>query len=109
MIDPNVEQLLSLTDAAKKVPRIGRRKVHTSTIYRWCRRGIKGVQLEYVRIGRRMATTAEALARFFNRLAEADRQVRPASPVRLPSGSHSPAERARQIAEAERRLDEAGL
>ncbi len=109
MIDPNVEQLLSLTDAAKRVPRIGRRKVHTSTIYRWCRRGIRGVHLEYVRVGHRMATSSEALTRFFNRLAEADKQIRPENPARSPRVSPTTAERARQITEAERKLDEAGL
>ena len=71
-IDLQAEKLLSLKDAAKAVPPIDGRRPHVSTIWRWCRRGVRGVQLEYVRLGHRVCTSAPALARFARRLAEVD-------------------------------------
>ena len=108
-IDATTEDLLSLSVAAKRVPRLNERRVHASTIYRWCRRGLHGVRLEYVRIGRRMATSAEALNRFFNALARADGEAPRHSQPRPKDRPPSQASRARAIAQAEARLDEAGL
>ena len=47
MIDVNGEQLLTLAEAARSLPRCP----HIATIYRWISRGVKGVKLEAVRIG----------------------------------------------------------
>lgn len=66
------EGLLSFAQAARCLPAINGRRHAPSTVYRWCRWGIKGVKLEYVRIGRTMATTSAALNRFFAALAVAD-------------------------------------
>ena len=71
-IDLSNETLLSLTDAAKAVPSLDGKRPHVSTIWRWCRKGIRGVQLEYVRLGHRVCTSEQALARFAQRLADAD-------------------------------------
>lgn len=68
----NEDNLLSLHEATQYVPAINGKRHATSTLYRWCRRGIGGVRLEYVRIGRNIATTAEALDQFFKALAAAD-------------------------------------
>ena len=68
----NQDNLLSLREAVRFVPCINGKRRAVSTLYRWCRQGIKGVRLEYVRIGRNVATTPEALERFFAALAEAD-------------------------------------
>ena len=35
-----------------------------ATIYRWCLRGVGGVKLEHVRIGKRILTSAAAITRF---------------------------------------------
>ena len=69
--DPNLirEPLISIRDAAASFPSIGGRKQATSTVYRWCRHGINGIRLEYVRVGRSMATSRNALDRFLRRLA----------------------------------------
>ena len=67
---PN-ETKLTLVQAAKLAP--GR--PHASTVWRWCREGINGVRLEYVRFGRRIFTSAEALERFASALASADPEV----------------------------------
>ncbi len=63
---------MSLTDAAKALPPIDGRRPHVSTIWRWCKKGLKGVRLEHVRLGHRVCTSVEALARFSQRLADAD-------------------------------------
>ncbi len=60
-IDPTNERLLSLTEASKVLPRIGGRKPAVSTLWRWRRKGLRGVCLEYLRVGRRIVTSREAL------------------------------------------------
>ena len=69
------EHLLSFAEAVSYLPTINGRHHAPSTMYRWCRRGIGGVRLEYIRIGRNMATSREALDRFFLQLAAADDQA----------------------------------
>lgn len=73
-ITHNGEKLLSLGHAGHAVRAIdGReRPASSATIWRWIREGRYGVHLEHVRIGRRIATSREALDRFFARCAEAD-------------------------------------
>jgi hypothetical protein len=66
------EDLLSLSEAARYLPTVNGKKHATSTLYRWCRRGIGGIRLEYIRVGRTIATSREALDRFFAALAEVD-------------------------------------
>jgi hypothetical protein len=108
-IDATIEELLSLSEAAKRVPKLNGRRVHASTIFRWCRRGLSGVRLEYVRIGRRMATSAEALNRFFNALAAADGEAPAHRHVRTAERRPSQAARTRAISQAEAKLDADGL
>lgn len=66
------EGLLSLREAAKSLPAIAGTTPAASTLHRWCRRGVKGCRLEYVRVGRNMATTQSALNRFLESLALVD-------------------------------------
>lgn len=108
MIDPANEQLLSLTDAARTIPRVGKRRVHCSTLWRWCRKGLRGVRLEYVKIGRRIATSSEALARFFNALAAADVDLPQGAPPLKQRPEH-PKARAQAIQHAKEKLAKAGL
>ena len=112
------EELFTLTQATKVMPRVGGRRPAVSTLWRWCRKGIKGVHLEYLRVGRNIVTSREALLRFFAALADADEQldeVRFADPVirhnqRSPSKRRrSSTERQRAIEQAERELAEAGI
>ena len=74
------ETLLTLTEAAKVLPRVNGRKPAVSTLWRWCRRGLRGVRLDYLRIGRNIVTSPQALHRFFTALAEADEQLEAAGP-----------------------------
>jgi hypothetical protein len=69
------EHLLSFSDAVKTLPTVNSRRHAPSTLYRWARKGIGGVRLEYLRIGRSMVTSREALDRFFAQLAAADERA----------------------------------
>jgi hypothetical protein len=71
MIDPNSESLISLSEAARHLPRrrAGKRP-HVSCIYRWTTSGCRGVVLESVQVGGTRCTSKEALARFFRRLTQ---------------------------------------
>ncbi len=71
MIDPIREHLLTPTEAAQLYPRrSGGRPPHVSTVIRHMTRGSRGVRLESIRTPR-LATSREAVARFFTRLTEA--------------------------------------
>ncbi len=80
MIDLQSETILSLSQAVKALPYVDGKRPHISTIWRWARKGLRGIHLEYVRLGHRVCTSEEALNRFANRLAEAD------PPIEVKSG-----------------------
>jgi len=63
---------MTLPEAAKRLPRSTGRRIHSSTLWRWCRKGCHGVRLPYFRIGRSIMVTEEGLNRFFSELAKAD-------------------------------------
>lgn len=110
MIDLRSEGLLSLTDAAKALPPIGGKRPHVSTIWRWCRKGVRGVRLEHIRLGHRVCTSLEALNRFAHSLAEAPQQAAPAAdPRRNASRPRTAVQRARDVAAAERELESGGV
>jgi len=97
MIEIESETLVALREVSKLLPlRPNGKRVHTSAIYRWVQRGIKGVQLEAIRIGGTTYTSREALQRFalpaVTPHAEADNQLSKT--------------RQKQIDEAVQRLDE---
>lgn len=109
-IDIQNESLLSLTEATKALPRVNGKRPSISTLWRWCRRGLRGVRLEYIRVGRGIATSHEALNRFFNSLAAADPTVvPPAISERPPTIDASGKVRQQQITDADRILDRAGI
>lgn len=101
MIDPNTETLISLSDAAKSLPRRrGGKKPHISCIYRWTTSGCRGEILDSIQVGGTRCTSPEALARFFRRLTSGD--VAEVPTVR------SVAERQRAAEKAMRDLERAG-
>ena len=79
------EAVLTFTEAAKALPPLDGRRVHSSTLWRWARRGIRDVRLEVQRLGGRFYTSKEALERFTKALAEVEIPDRPAAATR--SGS----------------------
>ena len=110
-IDLETETLLSLTEASRALPRIDGKRPHPSTLWRWCRKGVRGVRLEYVRLGKRICTSEKARGRVCQGLAEAD--VAPESPgprLYKPRASKRTAEqRVADVAAADRRLMAAGI
>ncbi len=100
MIDVSTEQLVSLSEAARMLPgrRCGKRP-HVSCLYRWTIGGCRGVVLESIQVGATRCTSREALGRFFARLS-GHTEPTPAATTR---------QRRREIAAAERILDEAGI
>lgn len=107
-IDLQHERILSLTDASKALPKIDGKHLHTSTLWRWCRRGIRGIQLDYVRLGHRVCTSVEALNRFSQRLAEADSQHFHSNPV-VDDAPVTSKQREKSIAQAEAILESGGI
>ena len=113
---------ITLTEAANIAP--GRPSANC--IWRWCRRGVRSrngdrVRLQHMRIGGKIFTTARWLEEFGRALADADARyfdlceaashAAAAGPRRrrLRSPSAFEEQRRREIAEAERELEEAGL
>jgi Protein of unknown function (DUF1580) len=73
MIDIASETILTLSEAAERLPRRRNgRSTHVSTLYRWTVSGCRGVVLEHTQIGATRATSLEALQRFFDRLTRGD-------------------------------------
>jgi hypothetical protein len=72
MIKLNAETIISLAEAARRVPSNHRGKPpHLSTLIRWIQTGSRGIRLEALRVGGRWVTSVEALQRFAERLTEA--------------------------------------
>lgn len=63
--------LLTLSQAAKILPCKNGRRIHPSTLWRWTR-GLRGVCLQYVRVGRLIMITEDWLHHFFTELAKLD-------------------------------------
>ncbi len=106
------EELLTLAEATKHLPRVDGRKVSVCTLWRWCRLGLRGVFLEYVRVGRKICTTRQALLRFFSMLAELDERVKPdrySKPQALKRTPITSRRRQRALAEADAVLERAGI
>lgn len=110
-IDITREHPLSLTEATKVLPPIDGRRVSSSTIFRWIRRGLRGIRLDSARCGHRLCTSAEALHRFFAAVSEADQTAAPrtSTPVVRNPKHRSPAERARDVAASRKRLASMGI
>lgn len=69
MISATTEKVITFAEAAKICPQIDGKRPSTVTIWRWATKGVRGVRLEHVRVGRRMVTTEEAINTFFRDLS----------------------------------------
>lgn len=70
MRDLSKETIIPLCKAAKLLPSARcPHGVHVATLHRWIRRGVRGVRLEWIRIGGTTCTSEEALGRFFAALS----------------------------------------
>lgn len=116
MPDVLSESVLTLAEATRSLPTIGGQPLHPSTIFRWVTKGVRvaGAQrlkLEAARLGSRIVTSREALARFTASLQTSAVTPEESSPP-PPRERHRPRSRSRRqrdIAAAERRLAEAGV
>jgi len=99
------ETILTFAEAAKSLPSFHGKRVHTSTIWRWARKGLHGVKLETRRLGSRFITSAEALDRFSKALSEIELPQRPAPPPKKTTNR----QREKSIARAEATLRAGGI
>jgi hypothetical protein len=81
----NTESIVSLAEASDILPN----KPSHTTLWRWCRKGLRGVKLEHRRCGRTIYTSIQALDRFTQALAVAymNPPIRDASPPRTRPGT----------------------
>lgn len=85
------EKLLTMGEARKVVASKTGRRMDISSLWRWAVRGVRGIKLEHIRVGRELRTSRQALDRFYRRLAEA--YVDERSPATsITSSRHSAAE-----------------
>ncbi len=83
-------EMIESTDSqlARELPRRrGNRPVHVSTIHRWRSRGLRGIQLEAVRLGGAWCTTWKAFRRFCQQLTEAETKTARLSEINTNSKS----------------------
>jgi hypothetical protein len=66
-VDILSEAIVSLAEAAKIIPT----RPDVSTLWRWYRRGVRGIRLETVIIGGKRYTSRESIQRFIERTTEA--------------------------------------
>ena len=103
MIDTTREPLLFLGSLAQTIlADNGGRPPGPGTLTRWARHGIQGVRLETVRVGGRLASSKEALARFFDAVTNA-RTGNTHSAARCETKKATPAEKTK------RALDRIGI
>jgi hypothetical protein len=101
-INIQTDEMLTLSGAAKRLPN----RPSASSLWRWCRKGIRGHRLEYIRIGSKIFTTFGALNRFFSVLADSDEL---SSSVRRPYVKPTTAARDKAIQQAAKVLDNDGI
>jgi len=82
-----MNRLISITAAARLpwMPRRDGRPLHVATLYRWASRGVNGIKLSTVMVGRTRCTTEQELSDFFKALTEAD--MSKLAPVPRPANS----------------------
>ena len=65
-----MQDLLTLAEAANLLPKRNGKKIHACSIWRWCRKGIRGVVLRTVPVGAVLFTTAEYVEEFLAALQQ---------------------------------------
>jgi hypothetical protein len=58
------EDVLTTKQACEELRPIFGKPIDRTTLYRWALRGIQGTHLEYTKIGGRIVTSRQAIARF---------------------------------------------
>jgi hypothetical protein len=60
----SVSELIPLQEASRLLPK----SLHVATLYRWASRGVRGVRLRTLCVGRARCTTEQWLAEFFEQI-----------------------------------------
>lgn len=60
------EDVLTLTEARQEIHSITRQRPDKATLTRWIHRGVGGVKLDAVRLGRQLITSRQAITRFIS-------------------------------------------
>ncbi len=114
LIDLQQEQLYPLRTAVKWAPASSRtgNALHPSVLFRWAKRGLVAadgsrVYLEVVKAGSALATSREALQRFFDELTL--RAGLPRTAYVAPSPGRPTAARGDRVSFVERELDNLGI
>lgn len=63
------EKIITFGRAAELLPQVNGKRVHSTSVWRWARKGLRGVRLDCLRIGGRFVTSMEAVERFTEALA----------------------------------------
>ena len=58
------EEMLTMAEARREIAMLTRRPPDKATLHRWVHRGVGGVRLEAVRLGRQWFTSRQAITRF---------------------------------------------
>lgn len=109
-------RFMTLAEVAKYVGN-GEKRPHISSVWRWCRIGVKGKKLEYLRMGNRILVRPESVDIFGKELAKLDQETpllsvptpRTTPPAKRGRKPRSPEARARSIKAAEERLRARGV
>ena len=101
------EKVLTFSEATRALPPVNGKRPHSSTIWRWARKGVQGVRLETRRLGGKFVTSVEALERFAKALAEVDVPER--SPIPNAGRGSTQKQFERERAEANAQLNAAGI
>lgn len=106
MVNIKTEKLITLNQAAKLLPAVGGKRIHISTLWRWCKKGLRGIYLEYLRTGSKIVTSQEALQRFFDECTRLDEigQQSIYKPTRIKNKTRSEKSRQREIENANKVL-----
>jgi hypothetical protein len=84
MIDMASERLITLNEAARLRPPSRRgRPTHSSTVYRWISRGVRGQKLEAIRLGGTLYTSQEAMQRFARALTDCANRTTACAPSQV--------------------------
>ncbi len=102
------DEWMSLSEAARRLPKLDGRKIHPSSLWRWCKQGIRGQRMRYRKLGGRIVLTLADIDEFSQRLAEADDLPRGPKLTDAPKPRTDNC-RQRDIARAEADLERAGI
>jgi len=72
MTTTDKEHYITLNDATQFFPSVNGKLPHVTSIWRWCRFGLRGTKLAYTRAGNRICTTKAAVEQFLAALNDKD-------------------------------------